>query len=163
MGWGPHAMCGAGGVRVDLSGAPSCLMTTTLCPLTSAPVTGGCLRSLPVPVCFPFEGHLGPRGSVTLNICWALGYYRNGAGFGGRQTQGSPLVSLGLESLIRATQATPFLRTGWPCKDSTVTARGFGVHSLSTPLGELLPSFLPTSSKDHFFQEAPLTFTWPII
>lgn len=136
---------------------------TTLCPLTTVPVTGGCSRSLPTPACFPFEGLLCPSGFVTLNICWALGYCKKGAGFGGRQTQVSPHVSLGLKSLIRATQATPFLCTGWPCKDSVSQPWGFGVHSLSTPLGKLLSSFLPASSKDHFFQEALLSFNWPII
>lgn len=97
---------------------------TTLCPLTTVPITGGCSRSPPTPACFPFEGRLCPSGFVTLNICWALGYCKKGAGFGGRQTQVSPHVSLGLRSLIRATQATPFRCTGWPCKDSAVTALG---------------------------------------
>ena len=66
---------------------------TFLCPLTSAPVTGGCSRSLHAPACFPFEGCLCPSGFVTLNVCWALGYCKKGAGFGGRETQVSSHVS----------------------------------------------------------------------
>ena len=112
----------------------------------------GCLRSLPAPAHFPFEGHLGPRGSVTLNICWALGYCRNGAGLGGRQTQVSPRVSLGLNPSSGQLRPHLFCAQGSRARTALSQPGGLALTLCPHPLaGGCHPSFPPaqkiTSSK----------------
>lgn len=148
-GWGLHFMCGGRGGLVRALNKASChpppthLMTTVSIGAFSS--TYRQLFEVP-PACFPLDGHLCPSGCFTSNISRALGYSRKGAGFRGTQSESLCVSETQISHQCDAGSTFPVAQGG--CA-RTVLAQpfGFGVHSPSTSLGELLSLFFPTISK----------------